>query len=234
MLARHRRGLVAIVSIIPALVASRAHASEDDAIGAPAPALEIAPSLSYGAIRQTRYPFNEARTYHGQAYASYGIGLRYRATSALSLGLVGTHAECDGCAGERFSRVVFEGAFHAIHTRFVDLWGAAEAGFGLSKLAPAQHESCSHYDGSNADGCTPRFSSDQLRTRVGPEAGIGVGVDFLPLSYVSIGVETRLLGVLFDAAPTADATYEQAEAPSGFTPAAFAGLVIAAHIPLPR
>jgi hypothetical protein len=146
--------------------------------------------------------------------------VRLRTTKLLSLGIVASHAECDGCEGARFSRVSFEAGAHPLHGRFVDVWGSGTLGLAFAKFAPIQPSLC-----VNGNTCTPLYTDDQKRTRVGPEAGVGIGVDFLPLPYVSIGVESRAMAVLFDAS-------RGVPAPSGLTPAVFAGLTLAAHISL--
>jgi hypothetical protein len=188
------------------------------------PTLEIAPALTYGSIRQDRVSLapGGAPARGAQSYGGLEVAVRVRPTRRLSLGIVGAHTECDRCEGERFSRAAFEAALYPVRSRFVEAWGAAELGFAFSKLAPVQPSLCVNGDTAH---CTPRYTDEQTRTRLGPEAALGLGVDFLPLPYVSIGAETRVIGVLFDAAPGIDA-------PSGPTPAVFAGLTLGAHLPL--
>lgn len=207
--------------------ADAAETGDESPTSTPAPPpskLEIASTLNYGSLRQDHvdYAFNTggASSKRAQSYGGLQLAVRLRATPLLSLGLIASHAECNGCVGERFSRASFEVGLHPIHTRFVDAWGTTDAGFAFSKLAPVQPSLCTNGD---VNHCSPLYTDVQTRTRVGPAAGL---VDFLPVPYVSIGVETRFIAVPFDAAPGG------IDAPSGPTPAVFAGLTLAAHVPL--
>jgi hypothetical protein len=229
---RLRRGLSLSVLGLALSVAAEAAAADPPA-EAPAepsvstpktPTLQIAPTFLYGSIRQDaiRAMADAGAPKRAQSYGGLQLAVRLRATSLLSLGIVASHAECDGCEGARFSRVSFEAGLHPIHGRFIDAWGSGALGLAFAKFAPVQPSLCVN---GNTTDCAPLYTDDQKRTRLGPEAGVGIGVDFLPIPYVSLGVESRAMAVLFDAS-------RGVPAPGGLTPAVFAGLTLAAHIPL--
>jgi len=189
-------------------------------------ALEVAATVDYVSVTQ---PGGQAG-YYGVQFAAL-----YRATPRLSLGAVGSHAISH--EWNHLTRVMGEGVFHVVRTRFVDAWGATEAGFAFSKYAPPT--ACWFYDAAtNPDGspsnCT--YYGLQKRTRLGPAAGVGAGFDFLPIPYVSLGVETRAVGVLFDTVSEPSTLNESSatrDVPSGPTLTLYAGITLALHAPVP-
>jgi hypothetical protein len=171
-------------------------------------------------------------------YYGFQLAALYRATPWLSVGLVGSHAISSDW--NYLTRMMGEGVFHVLRTRFVDAWGATELGFGFSKFAPPIE--CAHHDGGvNPDGSPSNcdYYGSQKRTRVGPSAGLGVGVDFLPIPYVSLGVEARAIGVLFDTAPAPPSPNTPFESsatrvvPGGPTLTLYTGVTLALRAPLP-
>jgi hypothetical protein len=172
-----------------------------------------------------------ARSGPSQHYAGFEGGVLYRLTRRLSAGVVGSYAIDPDFT--RLARVALDARAHALRTRFVDAWGAGEIGFGFSKWAPPTSAICIDSTVPGTGGCFPvEHSAAVTRTRVGPEAGLGAGVDILPLPWLSIGVQGRLLGVLFDHAPR-DPGGENPYGglPDGPTLATLAAVTLSAHVP---
>jgi hypothetical protein len=202
------------------------HADRPDPTAAGA--VEIAATMDYVSVRQSG---------GHDAYYGFQLAALYRATPRISLGAVGSHVISSDF--NHLTRVMGEGVFHVLRTRFVDAWGATEVGFAFSKFAPPT--TCTFFASGgdvNPDGSPSNcdYYGSQKRTRVGPSAGIGTGLDLLPISYVSLGVEARAIGILFDAAPEPSAMNESSatrEVPGGPTLSLYAGVTLALRAPLP-
>jgi hypothetical protein len=213
--------------VVVSIAAPNASADEHEVRTDPtaARAVEVAATVDYVWVQQGGH----------DAYYGFQIAALYRATPRISLGVVGSHAISTHY--NHLTRVMGEGVYHVLRTRFVDAWGATELGFAFSKFAPPV--TCWFADGDvNPDG-TPsncEYYGLQKRTRVAPSAGVGAGLDFLPLPYVSLGAETRAIGVLFDTTPAASGPNESSatrNVPGGPTLTLYAGVTLALHAPLP-
>jgi hypothetical protein len=143
----------------------------------------------------------------------FQLAASYRLSPTVSVGGIGSHWYLE--SGGRLSRFAGEARYHLVHTRFLEVWGAAELG-----LATYLEVSQSMAGDSVAPGAPP--APPMERTRFAPMGALGAGVDFLPLPYVSLGLDGRALGAVFG--------YSEYQ-PSGVTPAAFLGLTLALHVP---
>jgi hypothetical protein len=130
----------------------------------------------------------------------------YRFSKRLAAGAVVSYFP-PAVSEYRFSRLAGEARVYAISWRFIDVWGAGEAGIAAWKFSPSDCTSC------------------DFVSRFGPSFGLGAGVDVVALRYVSLGLEGRALLPIFLAAPVEDS-------PASVTPAFTVGLTLAAHIPL--
>jgi len=148
-------------------------------------------------------------------YANGGLGLlqiagSYRVSRFFALGgLASTTVAEEG--EQHFWHVAGEARLLALTSRFVEIWGAAELGLAATTYSP-----------SACGDCGPVRDAD-LRAHFAPIFGPGAGVDFLPIKYVSLGVEGRALVPIYPAAPVA-------EGPTGVAPVFMFGLTLAAHI----
>jgi hypothetical protein len=105
---------------------------------------------------------------------------------------------------------------YAIRGDVAGLWGGGEIGLGIAKLRPLACGDC---------GALP---PNQLAQRLGFVAGVGGGADLYLARWLSIGFETRFLGLWFDAnAPT------HGPGPNGLTHAVFVGVNAGGHFGAP-
>jgi hypothetical protein len=143
----------------------------------------------------------------------FQLAASYRLSPTVSVGGIGSHWYLE--SGGRLSRFTGEARYHVVHARFLDVWGGAELGLATYLEVPIPSPADSVVPGATAG--TPLE-----RTRFAPMGALGAGVDFLPLPYVSLGLDARALGAVFG--------YSEHQ-PSGLTPAAFLGLTLAVHVP---
>jgi hypothetical protein len=147
-------------------------------------------------------------------YVGGQLAIGYRSTPKLSLGAIGSYVSSLG-EGGRLLRFTGEARYHAVRGRFGDLWGAGEAGLAAAWLVPPGCGDC---------GEVP---PEQQRTRFAPLVGIGIGADFLPVPYFSIGIEGRALVALFDGM-----TPQRGHVPQNVAPGAMMAITLGLHVPL--
>ncbi len=116
---------------------------------------------------------------------------------------ISTAADANPTFTTSFIRVDGDLRYHLVMKRMLDIWGGPVAGVGFASL----------YDHDHDTGMRP-----------GPHLGGGVGLDFLPFAFVSIGVAARG-GVLLLSVPSAGSQiYSQATV----------GAVLGFHVPSRR
>lgn len=179
----------------------------------PVHALAVSVSLADAWMQGT----SALQPYHNDGVVQ--IGAAYRVSPRFALGGVGSFSP--GTENDHQTwRLSGEGRAFAVTTRFVEIWGAGEVGFAASRYVP---NDMGVADCIVSGGCaTP---SDQKRPHLAPLAGAGAGVDFLPLRYVSVGVEGRALMPYFLARAVDGG-------PQGFSPIFTLGLSLGGRLPL--
>jgi hypothetical protein len=195
--------------------AARAEAPHEGDPGAAEHGVDLAPTLGMGAIKGSK-------VLHGQfdtAFSSYDdyvvlqAAAAYRLTPRLSVGALASYWMNPDQG--RVWQVAGEARYHVVQARFIDLWGAGEVGIAA---AVAGGPDCGDCGAPNASNYATRFA---------PLAGVGTGIDFLPVRYVSLGLEGRALVTWFD-----DAQPPEASTPRTIAPGFFFGLTLGAHVPL--
>jgi hypothetical protein len=152
---------------------------------------------------RTREPFAPAYvlsiepSYRVSAHMSFGALLSYGST----------------LDGLNIWRASTAGRVDFVRTRAFDAWAAGDAGLLFAKLEPNVCGDC----GPEAPNVTT--------TRVAPVFGTGLGVDFLPIRYLSLGLETRGFLAIFGSP-----VYDK-DVPSRVTPGFIVALNLGFHIP---
>ena len=103
---------IALFSVAPSTRAAEQEARPDPTA---ARAVELAATVDYVWVQQG----DGSAPYYG-----FQLAALYRATPRISLGVVGSHAISP--KANRLTRVMAEGVFHVLRTRFVDAWDAVE------------------------------------------------------------------------------------------------------------
>jgi hypothetical protein len=153
--------------------------------------------------------------YHNDAF--FQLGAWYRLSPRVALGGLASFAP--GVESEhQFWRLSSEARFFALATRFVEVWGAGEAGVAMTRYVAN--------DVGNGDCIAPGgcgIPSNERRPHFAPLVGLGAGVDFLPLRYVSIGLEGRALLPYF-------AAQSVENGPEGASPVFTVGLSLSGRV----
>jgi hypothetical protein len=176
-------------------------------------ALAVGASFADGWMQGT----SALRPYHNDVVVQ--VGAAYRVSPRLALGGVGSFSP--GAENDHQTwRLSVEGRVFAITTRFVEVWGAGEAGFAASRYVPNDF---GVGDCIAPGGCaTPSY---QKRAHLAPLMGAGAGIDLLPLRYVSVGIEGRALMPYFFARAVDGG-------PQGFSPIFTLGMTLTGRVPL--
>jgi hypothetical protein len=188
-------------------------------------ALEVGATLGIGSLPQSAYSPYSGTLRHG-SYTGLELSVLYRATPRWSFG--GLFAYAVNIDSLHLYRAAAAVSFHLVRKRFIDTWVGGEAGLAFARLGLEVNCMC-----ADSSGSTPCYCDDygnELHVRVAPEAGAAVGIDLLPIPWLSVGVVGRALGILFDRAPTRpDGTMDPA--PDGPTLSFFGGVTGTARVP---
>jgi hypothetical protein len=205
------------LNVVPALLALAlplpAAAAEGDAPNPVIHTLTVAGAFSNAWVHGT----SQLRTYANDAF--FQLGAWYRLSPRVALGGIGSFSpglEND----QQFWRLSSEARFFALATRFVEVWGAGEAGVGMTRYVASD---LGRGDCIVPGGCG--IPGNERRPHLAPLVGLGAGVDFLPLRYVAVGLEARALLPYF-------AAHSVDSGPEGASPVFTVGLALSGRVSL--
>jgi hypothetical protein len=181
--------------------------------GEPRPAKDVGTAVTLGGLIMDSLGARQTTRLPNEGWVLFQLAGWYHLTKSFAVGGVGSYSGALGSS--ELWRLSGEARFFPVTWRFADVWVSAEAGWALSLYLP---------DGEPTGWVGTPLPAPDTGPRVAPLAGIGAGIDLLPIREISLGVEGRAMVPIFLGPPAGDG-------PSGFSPAVSAGLTFAFHLP---